>query len=91
MAEIKQYIIHAEDFRDKAWGVAPINEHTELVLEMSEGYSDLYYRDPVSKMPITENIFFEMPGRKEINEYCRETHNLEFVTMNEMRNILRNK
>lgn len=71
--------IEAEDFRDKAWGVADLYDGTELVLEMTHGYSSLYYRDAVSKKVLTEELFFEEPNHKAINAYCRCMHNVEFV------------
>ena len=77
---MKQIYIKSEDFRDKAWGIARLDDHTELVLEMTHGYSDLYYRDADTKELLTEEIFFEEPDHKAINDYCRNVHEIEFVS-----------
>lgn len=72
--------IKSEDFRDKAWGIYKIDDETELVLEMTHGYSDLYYRNAKTHDVLTEELFFEEPDRNRINDYCRKMHGIEFVT-----------
>lgn len=78
--QITKVYIKAEDFRDKAWGIYRIDDETELVLEMTHGYSDLYYRNAKTHDVLMEELFFEEPDRNRINEYCREMYKIEFVT-----------
>lgn len=79
--EYKKVYIKAEDFRDKAWGVYSLDDEYDLVLEMTHGYSDLYFAKKGEREAITEEIFFEEPGRERINEYCRKMYGIEFVTL----------
>ena len=72
--------IEAENFRDKAWGEFPINRKYDLVLEMTEGYSDLYISLKGKRTPIGDMIFMEEPTRSAINEYCRKKYGIEFVS-----------
>lgn len=75
----KQIHIRAESFRDKAWGIAQINDEVELVLEMTCGYSDLYYRDTATKDKMGEDIFLEEPNHRNINKFCIKVHNIKFI------------
>lgn len=76
---MRQILVVAEDYADRAWGIAEIDDKTELVLEMNGGYSDLYYRNAKTKRMTTDYIFFEEPSHKNINEYCSKMHDLIFV------------
>ena len=71
--------VQAEDFRDKAWGIYPIDDEFDLVLEMTHGYSDLYISKKGCREAYTDEIFFEEPSRKNINEYCKANFEVEFV------------
>ena len=80
MKQIVQTIyVKAEDFRDKAWGVYPINDEFDLVLEMTHGYSDLYYSMRGTRQAMSDEVFFEEPSLDNINEWCRKMHQIEFI------------
>lgn len=81
---MKQVLIEAEDFRDKAWGVYSVDDEHDLVLEMTEGYSDLYLAQKGHREPCTEEFFYEEEDRREINNYCRTNYGVEFVTWREI-------
>lgn len=76
---MEKVYVKAEDFRDKAWGIYPIDDDVDLVLEMTHGYSDLYFAKKGEREAMMEEIFFEEPGRERINEYCRKNFGVEFV------------
>lgn len=76
--EYKKVYIKAEDFRDKAWGIYPVDDEHDLVLEMTDGYSDLYLADKGKREPCTEEFFYEEEGRERINKYCRNNYGVEF-------------
>ena len=71
--------VQAEDFRDKAWGIYPLDDEFDLVLEMTKGYSDLYISKKGCREAYTDEIFFEEPGHDNINEYCRKNFGVEFI------------
>lgn len=69
--------IISEDYRDKAWGIADLNNGKELVLEMTCGYSDLYFRNAVTKQKGMV-LFEEETGHGKINEYCERMYGFIF-------------
>lgn len=69
--------VKADDFRDHAMGVYTLDQYTDVVLEMTYGYSDLYLRNHQTG-EVVECLFSEEPSKKSINEYCESIYGIRF-------------